>query len=307
MKVVCTGWKTWTRFRAGNRLDLAIGFYHLLPFVYVWRALVRHYLTTCQVSIYMKQIIVILIVAVSAWSGVARANVFTSAENGFAGWTLLSGGGDSDVSYFLEDSTTNGDGDGNADGDINSASGQAWGLSARDDAPFPGSVILLGYDLSGGLNVGQTLSIDMDTGFIDAGERYVGFELDADGFDRFQFRFQGGDSFYEYGTISDGYVSTGIPYTDEGLTISLTLTGINTYDMSVTRLSDGTQFDFLNETLGGPADTTINRVEIFNREAGEGLSNNSYFNNLSVVPEPASVMLMALGIGSLLVRRKRLR
>jgi len=251
---------------------------------------------------------IFLVPGVVLFSIASRADVFSSnADSGFAGWTLLSGGGDPDVSFFLEDSASNGDGDGNLDGDINSGSGVAWGLSARDNTPFPGSVILLGYDISGGLSLGQTLSIDMDTGFIDAGERYVGFELDADGFDRFQFRFQGGDAFYEYGTISEGYVSTGIAFTDEGLRISLTLTGLNTYDMTVTRLVDGSQFNFLNEPLGGPADSSINRVEIFNREAGTGLSNNSYFNNLSVVPEPASAFLMLAGIASLVYRRRNLR
>jgi len=253
----------------------------------------------------LNALTLVLIAAATFFSATSQADVFTAnADGGFAGWSLLSGGGDPDVSYFLEDSASNGDGDGNLDGDINSGSGNAWGLSARDNTPLPGSTILLGYDISGGLTVGQTLSIDMDTGFIDAGERFVGIELDADGFDRFQFRFQGGDTFYEYGTISGGYVSSGIAFTDEGLRISLTLTGLNTYDMTVTRYSDGSQFNFLNESLGGPADTAINRVEIFNREAGTGLSNNSYFNNLSVVPEPASVLLMMMGLVSLVYRRR---
>lgn len=238
-------------------------------------------------------------------AGRAATPFSTDATAAFSGWTVLSGNGDPDVSYFLDTSANNGDGDGNGDGDINSANGQAWGLSARDSVPFSGSVILLGYDLAGYLSVGQTLSIRMDTGFIDAGERYVGFELDADGFDRFQFRFQGGDAAYEYGTVGDGYTSTGIGFTDEGLSIAFTLTAIDAYDLVVTRLVDGQTFSFLGQTLGGPAGAGINRVEIFNREAGSGLSNNSYFNNLAVVPEPGTILMLGAGTVALALFRRR--
>ncbi len=253
----------------------------------------------------MHVLLAAVVLAMASTMGYAADPFSTNADSGFAGWTLLSGGGDPDVSFYLEDSATNGDGDGNLDGDINSASGDAWGLTAGNAAPLPGSVILLGYNLTGSLLVGQSVSIDMDVGFIDAGDRFVGFELDAAGFDRFQFRFQGGDANFEYGNVSDGYVSTGIPFTDEGLSILFTLTGADSYDLSVTRLSDGQQFDFLSQTLGGPSGSGIDRVEIFNREAGFGLDHNAYFNNLAVVPEPSTMLLVAAGFGALALRRRR--
>lgn len=249
---------------------------------------------------------IISIVSVVAFIQSANATTLFSVEASAGlqadGWDFVIGGGDPDISFYLENSASNGDGDNNLDGDINNASGQAWGMSARDDSPFPGSTVMFDWDFDSDLEIGQTLSIDMDNGFIDAGDRWVGFELDSGGFSRFQFRFQGGDDFYEIGTPDSGFTATAIPFTDEGLNIAFTLTGTDSYDLRVTTYGNGQVYNINNQTLDNSGG--IERIEIFNREAGTGLSNNAYFNNLAVTPEPGTALLVFTGFAALYLRRR---
>ena len=217
-------------------------------------------------------------------------------------WDPLVFSNPADVSVFQQSSTGNGDGDGNFDSDIDTAAGLAWGLHAGIQNLVGPSEVRVGNTLQGGaLGIGQTLSIDMDNGFIGSG--VVGIELDAGGFDRFIFQFSGGAFNYEYGTIGGGYQDSGISFTDEGLGLSFTLVDANTIDLQVTTYADGNTMDFNGLALGNSGG--IDRIEIFNRAAGDGASNDAFFNNLAVVPEPGTAALLVLGLGGLIARRRR--
>ena len=64
---------------------------------------------------------------------------------------------------------------------------------------------------------------------------------------------------------------------------TLALTGTNTYSVGIT--PSGGSLSTFTGTLGGTAGSGIDRVRLFNFNAGNGGNNNAFFNNI-VVPEP---------------------
>lgn len=208
-----------------------------------------------------------------------------------------------DVTVFEQSSTGNGDGDANLDGDIDSAGGTSWGLFAGPNGLLGPSHVRLGHTFAGGaLSLGQTLFIDMDTGFIDNGG-IVGVELDASGFDRFVFQFTGGQTTYQYGNIGN-LTDSGIGFTDEGMRLAFTLLTADTIDFRVTTFGDGQQYTFNNLSLGNSGG--IERIEIYNIAAGASVAGekDAFFNNLAVIPEPATASLILAGLLGLAARRR---
>jgi hypothetical protein len=232
---------------------------------------------------------------------------------GFGAWSLTSIG---PSGFFTQTSTGNGFGaDPGNDGDINSA-GRAWGTYASLDGPNSG-VALATRAFTGALDEGQTFVIDMDNGFIQNSSNpagTVGFSLqNSAGREKFWFQFTGGDSTYKI-IDGTGAVDTGIAFTDQGLHIEFTMGSVDissTYSVRVTAVGSdgpsglpfvhsGTLFDSALDPV-----EFVDRVQLFNYTAGNGSSADAFFNNMAVVPEPATGLLVGLGLLGVAALRKR--
>jgi len=226
---------------------------------------------------------------------------------GFAPWALLNLGTTS--GHLVASSTGNGDGldDGNIRGAANDrdidTSGRSWGMYATDDSTSDGALAYRG--LTGGpLSIGQSILIDMDNGYIQsAGFNTVGVQfLVSDGNEAF-FRFKGGDSTYEL--LSNNFTTidtTTLGVADEGMTISMTRTGFATLNLTATLRNGDTQT--LPLTMTGSAGADIIGLVMNNDSAGLGASHDAFFNSITLVPEPATAMLLAAGIAPCLLRNK---
>jgi len=237
-------------------------------------------------------------------------NGWTNGSNGGYGW----GGGwqmhawNTDFQSLLGDSSTNGLGDPEGDGDINSpraVGGRAWhvvdGYAVR---PF-----------SSPLAVGQTFSIDLD----DHGTRQYAYGVSvsislADGSDGLVlFAGQFSDPTPEYalsyrtGFSTHGYVHTGVPLTDQGVHIAFTRLDESQVQVSLTPHLGGVNTTTLDVTLDPSYARQLSQVEFNAFSSSPTPSLNSYINNITITPEPSAVGLMALAAIGLLVRRRGTR
>jgi hypothetical protein len=175
----------------------------------------------------------------------------------------------------------------------------AWGFWA-----YFGSVSEALYDITGGaLTVGQTINFDMDNGSVD-NLGTVGWGLQNIGTtsNRIEVYFVGGATNYTLADAS-GTNDTGIPFTSSGLNLSFTLTGTDTYSLDITPIGSSTS-NFTG-TLAGTAGTGVDRLRFFNANAGQGSDHDAFFNNISVVPEPGSLVMFLSGAALVLCRRRR--
>lgn len=203
------------------------------------------------------------------------------------------------------------EGEGTSRGDFIGASGtgldvneNSWGLFANASSGDSSGVSRI-YQFGGELGVDHYVEIGVSLGWIDTFS-VVGFSLrNSDGVNRFEAYFTGGNSVW---SINDGSERdiTG-PSTTFGdtswhennyVTFRFTQLANDTYRFSV----NGT--DITNSDLNLTA-SDIDRIRIFNWNAGEGENHNQYFNNLNVVPEPGSLMLTLLGLSTMALLRKR--
>jgi hypothetical protein len=201
------------------------------------------------------------------------------------GWTLSTTSGDGGQNgSFVDSSTGNGDGDGNADGDVNTA-GRAWGLYANSSQTS--SAV---RPFSGDLLVGQAFSINIDNGFIQSGGT-VGFGLqNSSNQNLFEFFFVGGDSAYKVNR-SGGSVLTSIGFTDEGLRLSFVLTDANSFSFTIDQMINGVGIDqTMTDDLIPQTDLGIEKVRLFNFNAGSGGANNAFYNSIAIsaVPEASA-------------------
>lgn len=213
------------------------------------------------------------------------------------GWSLNTSFPPDDnlAGHIIGSSQGNGFNDGNID-----SSGRSFGLyangsySATATRPFSGS-----------LGIGQSVIVDMDNGFIDNGSS-VGFTLTGSGdpmsTEQFSFFFRGGESDYKYSTGQMVFLeenNTGINFTSGGLRVIFTLVDADSYSLDVTP-NGGATSSFTGD-FAIPAD--IDYIQVYNYNAGSGSSNDAFFNNIQIVPEPATASLLLLGLAGLLRRR----
>jgi hypothetical protein len=207
--------------------------------------------------------------------------------SGFGPWTNTVDLGPTKGSLFIGSSASNGNApSGNID-----TSGKSFGLSA-----FSFATTYAIRDFSGGpLSIGDTFSIAMDNGFVNSGGS-VGFmlgnNLDPYNFQAFQFL---APNALDYAVFdNDGLHDTGVPITNDGVTVAVTLTGADTYSVAI----NGTQT--LTGTLRG-ANTDLSSVLIYNGNAGSGASHDVFFNSMAIssVPEASSMVLPGLLLLSL--------
>jgi len=210
---------------------------------------------------------------------------------GFGPWDLELLGVSGMAGFYLGDSSLNGDG---MSGDINTGEGVAFGLFAEG-----GKLAMATRNLPGVLRVEEKFFIDMDTGFINNSEQNgglgngkVGVQLrNSEGGTRFEFTLSNGDPYYKINGIQ-----TPRPFTADGVHLEFVLTGVDSYWVSVSGLSEP-----LTGRLAGEG--PIDQLAFFNFSSGSGTSQHAFFNNPTVVPEPAVVLLLGLG-GVLLARFK---
>lgn len=226
-------------------------------------------------------------------------NAGDNGGTGFGAWTQSGSTNGSNGGYFVGSSTANGDGDSNADGDINT-SGEALGIYANGGQ----SVSAVRGFTGGALSVGQTFIISFDNGWLDTGSSDVLTLESSTGTDRLSFFFTGGNANYELFDNS-GFVNTGIGFSDEGMTLAVTLTGADTYSVLITPLGGGsaTNISGTLQNAGAP----IDQVQVANNNAGSGGNFDFYVNSLQVIPEPSTMALTGLGmLGLGFLRRRRL-
>ena len=103
---------------------------------------------------------------------------------------------------------------------------------------------------------------------------------DSSGSARFEFYFNGGDSYY---TINDSNAlvnDSGIPFTASGLHLVFTLVTADTYNLQVTRLSNTNNYTFAGRTLKGTAGNALSQLRFFyrNSDVGNTACQDFFFN-----------------------------
>jgi hypothetical protein len=257
----------------------------------------------------------IVSLGVMAIGAYAASNASDNAGNysNPAGWTGNGGSGwggawtfttPANSGDFLGDSTTNAS---NPSGGINSGNGLAWGLFANTGATSDAT-----RPFSGSLSVGQTFSLQIDQGFQDAGST-VGFGLqNASGQNLFEAYYIGGDATNSWKTNSSAgqqNLSPNVGFSGDGFNVTFTLQAGNTYAGTFSDMH-GNSANFsgtLSTQAGGEA---ISQVRLFNSNAGNGGTNDQYFNNMSItsVPEPGTILSFLSGsslLGAFLFIRRR--
>ena len=214
----------------------------------------------------------------AAYSGA----VWTTGSNGgtgFGNWTITSSGGASGFAGSFIGST--------------GLSSTSFGLYSGNDAgafsnalrPFAGGVLLAGQTFS--VNLGHTPTID--------GE--IGLQLRSSGTSLIVLKFVSGQSNWQLWDGGSSDFSAGQAYApDTSLAFSFTYNGGNSY--SYTFGSGSGINNTATNTLTG-----INEVLFYDNN--QGASQNFGFNNLSIVPEPSTWILIGIGSAFLLWRIRR--
>lgn len=210
--------------------------------------------------------------------------------SGFSDWVFQSAHlatGDSYAGFFIADAAG-----ANPDASAVAIGGKAFGLFANGVSFEVASAF---RSLKKPLEIGQTFSFLIKHGDYvkkfaddDPGAASVGITLrsgnesaSVDDYNkgaRFEFGWYAGKPNYQ---IYDGETNqdTGIPVTDGGLTVSVTLVTADIYDIEITTLADKKQTTLKGRKLGGQAGGTIDSFCVFDRN---GEKNDAFFNGFQV-------------------------
>lgn len=206
----------------------------------------------------------------------AYTSIVYHAANGGAGldaWQVVPPSNEAARGCFIADANLNGS---KAGPGINCGGGKAWALYAHDGALAEAKRVFL----SGGLADGERFAVKLDTGYHDGSSTSAGFGLqDHTGANRFEFFHRAGDLNY---SINDSQINfdTGVPWTDGGLDIVLTVTSSNTYSLRVARNAAGEATFARSFAPGGRVDRV--RFFYYSTYPSGGLERDFYFNNLEI-------------------------
>ena len=171
------------------------------------------------------------------------------------------------------------------------AGGNSWGLFANSNCSMLNIAAAYRAFLTGPVQVGGQILIDMENGNSDVAGAAVGFTLrhgDATNSPsdyltgaRFQFYLAGGAADY---TIADGAgaYDSGVPLTYSGLRLIFTPGTNDSYTVAIISNGTGTT-NIISGTLGGTPGTTLDSIALFNNDNGPGPRHDVFFNSLTVV------------------------
>ena len=222
---------------------------------------------------------------------------------GFVAWDVSPDVNINQSGVFIGDATTNGNSAtgggplGEPPDDINT-SGESFGLYANS-----GQTSSAVRPFNGPLVPGDLFEVDLDTGFIDSGGTVGLFLQNAAGDSLFQFFFGGGNTNY---IVNDGSGErdTGVPFTQDGLSLDFTLTDADSYEFTVISFSGPTAT--ITGDLIGSVDPAVSRLRLFNTNAGAGDEHNFFANGLAITPVPEPVTVLGgVSLLSLVVLRRR--
>ena len=212
----------------------------------------------------------------------------SNGGTGFGAWNLTNNNNNGTTlfsGYFLGDSTA-------GSGNINGTGGTSFAMYANPNGAFAVASRAFG---GGALTLGQTFSIQLAVNFRNGGK---GINLLSGTTQVFNFNVGGDDYNYKTGTSST--VSTGYAYSATSIfTISYNQTTATAGMFTISRAGDAP----ISQTFTASGVTSF---QLYNSNTGDGgAQNNLYFNNLSVVPEPSAIALVAVGLTGLVVARRR--
>lgn len=204
----------------------------------------------------------------------------------FGAWTLISGGAQS--GHFIGSSTSLS----SPGADINT-DGESFGMFGHTSQTSEAY-----RDFNGNsLGVGQTFSLDLAVNFRNGNK---GFDL-RDSSDAVIFNFNIGGDDYVVNAAATGNGSIGNTYSSNSA-FNLSFTQTSALGGTWTIIRSGGVSDTDSGTYSGIAENF--KFYESNTTGGGAAADNLFFNNLSVVPEPASAVLGLIG-ATVLLRRRR--
>lgn len=169
--------------------------------------------------------------------------------------------------------------------------GNAWGLYANSGGV--GSLTYSTGDLTGAGGYAAYIALGVDNGGINNGNA-VAIQFFDGATLAFEFKFNGGATFWQFGDNNGFNQNTSTPFTFDGYNYQFDQTGLHTYAFKV----NGTQV--ASGTLANGAGF-VDAVRVLNSNSG----NDVIFNTLVYqVPEPAAALLGSLGLLAMLRRRR---
>ncbi|MGO9245862.1 MAG: hypothetical protein ACLQDC_13965 [Verrucomicrobiia bacterium] len=218
----------------------------------------------------------------------------TNGGYGFTAWTLVplpcaSNG------YFYVNDAVNGC---NHTAPGIDTSGVAWGMSSdtnslfcsTNDVPQVGAVAYRGFT-GGRLSVGQTFEIYVQHGSVDGGLG-IEFRTSTD-----MSSHSGGERLNLYrspntdwliwdqaAAMTNGAVDTGMPWDTAGYKVDFTLTGVDTYSLTISNLDPSTSVASVTTTgtLNGASGAGLDSVALFTESPFSYCYQNLYWNSMSV-------------------------
>ncbi len=195
-----------------------------------------------------------------------------AAGPGFGSWQLATSGS---ASYGLGSSATNGNGDDNGDGDINTG-GRSWRLSAAN-----GGGVNATLSVTPGLGTGSRLRALLDHGTM-SGSSTVGYSLrNAQGQEVLRIFYEGANFRY---LVQDaqGNRQTGLTYSDEGLEIRLLVQAGGGYSLELVQLVGRTaniSGQLKNVATGL---RMVEQLQLYAYHGGQAVPAVSFFNGIEV-------------------------
>lgn len=250
-------------------------------------------------------------ISTAATPGTDTASNYTTATwtngsnggTGFLAWAFTNNSSSTNFAgNFIGDSTANSSGIGNVNTGAN-----AFGMFANPSGAFANS----DRSFAGGaLTVGQTFRLQLAVNFRNGGKGlnlYIG-GTPTTGTQIFNFNIGNpgsGDGYY-YTVGTNAAVNTGLAYAaDSVFTLSYTQQSATAGMFTIARTSAATPA--ANGAVNVALTTTgVTSFRVYDSNATNSSSDNLYFNNLAVVPEPSTWAAMLLGgVGALMVVRRR--